>query len=81
MGKCFISVTARKNQPSSYRFTQANQRNPWTILDWTSQIPLTVAFSSENNLDVINLQFFIKYKLEPWASKRLGVNAMDRTVL
>ena len=45
-------VTARKNQPSSYRFTQANQRNSWTVLDWTSQISLKVAFSSENKLEV-----------------------------
>ena len=43
-------VTARKNRPFSYRFTQANQKNSWTILDWTSQIPHKVAFSSENNL-------------------------------
>ena len=49
-----ICVTTRKNQPSSYRFTQANQRNSWTIIDWTSQIPLIAAFSSENNQDVMN---------------------------
>ena len=35
------------------------------ISDWTPQIPLTVVFSSENNLreynqDVINSKFFIK---------------------
>ena len=30
--------------------TQANQRNSWTIPDWTSQIPLKVTFPSENNL-------------------------------
>ena len=57
-----INVTANKNRPSSYRFTQANQRN-WIILHWTSLIPLKVTFSSENNLgeyqDVINSQFFI----------------------
>ena len=39
-----INITTRKNQPSSYRFTLANQRNSWTILDWTSQNPLIVAF-------------------------------------
>ena len=44
-----LEVTARKNQPSSYRFTHA-------ILNWTSQIP------SENSQDVINSQFFIKYQ-------------------
>ena len=43
-------VTAKGNWPSSYRFTQVNQRNIWTILDWTSQIPLKIMFSSENNL-------------------------------
>ena len=51
----FVPVTARKNQPSSYRFIQANQRNSWTIHDWTSQIPLVVALSTENNQDVINI--------------------------
>ena len=45
-----VNVTANKNWPSSYRFTQANQRNPWTTLDWTSQIPLKMMFSSGNNL-------------------------------
>ena len=29
-----INVTASENQPSSYRFTQVNQRNLWTILDF-----------------------------------------------
>ena len=43
-------VTANKDQPSSYRFTQVNQRNLWTILDWTFQIPLKVTFSSKYNL-------------------------------
>ena len=37
------------------------QSNCWTTLDWTSQIPLKVVFSSENNQDVINSQLFIKY--------------------
>ena len=45
-----VNVTLNKNRPSSYRFTQANQRNTWTTLDWTSQIPLEIIFSSENNL-------------------------------
>ena len=45
-----INVTARKNQTSTYRFTQANQRNSWTVFAWTSQIPLKVAFSLENYL-------------------------------
>ena len=45
------TVTANENQSSSYKFTQANQRNPWTILDWTSQIPLKVTPCSENNLE------------------------------
>ena len=54
------SATARKSQPSSYRFTQVNQRNSLTILDRTSQISLKVAFSSENNQVFINSQFFIK---------------------
>ena len=40
---------------------QANQRNSITVIDWTSQIPLKVAFASGNNQDVINLQLFIKY--------------------
>ena len=35
---------------TAYGFTQINQRNLWTILDWTSQIPLQMMFSSENNL-------------------------------
>ena len=54
-------VTANENQPSSYRFTQVNQRNLWTLLDWTSQNPLKIMFSSENNQDVVIYQFFIKY--------------------
>ena len=29
----FIIVTARKNHPSSYRFTQANSKDSWTILE------------------------------------------------
>ena len=45
-----VIVTGNKNRPFSYRFTQVNQRNLWTMLDWTSQIPLKVTFSSENNL-------------------------------
>ena len=44
-------VTARKNRPFSYKFTLANQRNSWTFLNWTSQIPLKVAFPLENNLE------------------------------
>ena len=44
-----LSVTARKNQPSSYRFTQANQRNFGQFLSGLP-IPLIVAYSSENNL-------------------------------
>ena len=43
-------VTAKGNRPSSYGFTRVNQRNLWTILDWTSQIPLKQMFPSENNL-------------------------------
>ena len=39
-----INVTANKNQPSSYRFTQVNQRNLWSLLDSTSQIPLKTMF-------------------------------------
>ena len=44
------SVTDTKNRPSSYRFTQANQRNSWSILDLTSEIPLKVAFFLDSNL-------------------------------
>ena len=46
---CKGVVTSRKNGPSPYTFTHANQRNAWASLDWTSQIPLKVVFSSENN--------------------------------
>ena len=53
----FGVVTAKKNRPDFDRFTQANQRNSWAILDWSSQIPLKEAFSSENKQDVINSQF------------------------
>ena len=35
---------------TAYGFTQINQRNLWSILDWTSQNPLQMMFSSENNL-------------------------------
>ena len=62
LATCSIGdVTARKNQPSSYRFTEANQRTSCTILDYTSQISLKVAFSLENYQDVIKSQFLIKY--------------------
>ena len=55
------NVTTKKNQPSPYRFTQANQRNSWTILDLPSQIPLKGAFSSNNNQDAISSQLFVRY--------------------
>ena len=56
-------VTTRKNQPSSYRFTQANKKNGYTVSTGLPKFLLyrLVAFSSENNKDVINSQFFIKY--------------------
>ena len=44
------AVTAKGNRLSSYRFTQVNQRNLCTILDWTSQIPFEKMFPTENNL-------------------------------
>ena len=45
-----VYVTAKRNRPPSYGFTQGNQRNLWTILDWAFQIPLKIMFSPENNL-------------------------------
>ena len=63
MNRCHsqkISSSPGKSKKKSNQ-NQANQRNSITIIDWTSQIPLKVAFPSGNNQDVINLQLFIKY--------------------
>ena len=41
----YVSQAIRIGPGSSYRLIQAKQRNSWSVLDWTSQIPLKVTFS------------------------------------
>ena len=45
-----INVTANKKLTLFSQMHSSKSRNLRTILDWTSQIPLKVTFSSENNL-------------------------------
>ena len=53
------TVTARKNQPSSYRFIQANQRTDNSPLDFPDCSYSGVFL--EDNQDLINSQFLMKF--------------------